>query len=351
MLFYKHHLHFVNERVTVSMEYSIIERSPDAFQQPVAREHIIAMCQRAFGGEIQIESVKELGGGLCNNTYLIRINDMQPVVLRVAPRSAHQLRAEQSLMRNEMASLPFLAPIAPLVPRILMADFTHQIIERDYMFQTFMEGEQWEQIKNEFTSEEKMVLWRQLGAITKKIHSVQGNTFGKFGRQFSSWSQAVTHWLTIIMRELEDAHLDVTDIRAILDMAQAHNLLLDEITRPHFLHGDLWLVNILVKCDAGEPKIVAVLDSDGASWGDPMADWTMFLLHINAGTESDAFWETYGEPEKSAGAQFRFLVYQGGHLGAARLEHHRLCHPDAVKRSYRDMQTVVEVLRKLSIAL
>jgi aminoglycoside phosphotransferase (APT) family kinase protein len=350
MLFYKHHIHFINERVTVFMEYSIIDRPSDAFQQPVAREHIMAMCQRAFGEEIQIESVRELDGGLCNNTYLICINGMQLVVLRVAPHPARQIRGEQR-MRNELASLPFLAPIAPLVPRILMADFTHQILERDYMFQTFMDGEQWARVKNEFTSEEKKVLWRQLGAITKKIHSVQGDTFGKFDRQFSSWSLAVTDWLTSIIRALEDASLDATDIRAILDIAQAHSWLLDEITRPHFLHGDLWMVNILVKREAGEPKIVAVLDSDGASWGDPMADWTMFLLHINAGSESDAFWETYGEPERSPGTQFRFLVYQGGHLGAARLEHHRLCHPDTVKRSYQDMQMVVEVLRKLSVAL
>jgi aminoglycoside phosphotransferase (APT) family kinase protein len=276
---------------------------------------------------------------------------MPPVILRVGPHPARQLRNEPGLMRNELASLPFLAPIAPLVPRILMADFTQQIIERDYMFQTFMEGEQWAQIKDEFTSEEKKILWQQLGAITKKIHSVQGDTFGNFYRQFSSWSESVTHWLTSIIRELEEACLDATDICAILDMAQANRSLLDEITHPHFLHGDLWMVNILVKREAEGPRIVAVLDSDGASWGDPMADWPMFLLHLNAGTESDAFWETYGEPETSPGAQFRFLVYQGGHLGGARLEHHRLGHPDTVKRSYRDMQTVVEELRKLSISL
>ena len=142
------------------MEYTIIGRSLDAFQQPVAREYIIAMCRRAFGEEIQIESVKELDGGLCNNIYLIHINGMQPVILRVGPHSARPLRGEENLMRNELASLPFLAPIAPFLPRILMADFTHQILERDYMFQTFIEGEQWARIKNEFTMQGNQRLWR-----------------------------------------------------------------------------------------------------------------------------------------------------------------------------------------------
>jgi aminoglycoside phosphotransferase (APT) family kinase protein len=328
------------------MEYSIIERPPDTFQLPVAREHIIAMCRRAFGEEVEIESVKELDGGLCNNTYLVRISGMLPVILRVAPHPARQIRDAQDLMRNELASLPFLAPIAPLVPRVLMADFTRQILERDYMFQAFMEGEQWERVKHEFSSEEKKVLWRQLGAITKKIHSVQGEIFGRFGRQFSCWSLSVIDWFTNVIRDLDNAGLDTTDIRSLLDIAQDHHSLLDEINRPHFLHGDLWMVNILVKRDeAGVPGITGVLDSDGASWGDPMADWTMFLLHLNAGTESDAFWEIYGEPEKSPGAQFRSLVYQGGHLGGARLEQFHLRHHDMVGRSYRDMQKVLEALR------
>ncbi len=108
-------------------------------------------------------------------------------------------------------------------------------------------------------------------------------------------------------------------------------------------------MNILVKRDEEEPRIVAVLDSDRTSWGDPMADWTMFLLHRNAGTEVGAFWETYGQPKKSLGTQFRTLIYQGRYVGRARLEHHRLHHQEIVKRSYQDMQTVIEALGSLPI--
>ena len=122
------------------MEYTIIERAPDAFQQPIPSGHIAMMCQRAFGEERQIESAKELSGGLYNNTYLIRISGMQPIILRVGPHRTRQFRIESNLMRNEQASLPFLAPISPLLPKILMADFTHQILEREFLFQTYMEG-------------------------------------------------------------------------------------------------------------------------------------------------------------------------------------------------------------------
>lgn len=307
------------------------------------------MCQRAFGEEIRIEGVKELSGGLYNNTYLVRIAGMQPVVLRVAPHPARQSRHERYFMRNEHASLPFLAPIARLLPRILMADFTHQIVERDYLFQTYMEGEQWAQAMDTFTAGEKKALWRQLGSITSKVHAVQGDHFGNAatGPRFPSWSLTVIDWLTNIILDLEDAALDASDIRTILDIAQAHHSILDEITQPHLLYGDLWTVNILVKRDDGSPRISAVLDADRTSWGDPLADWTIFLLQRNAGTEADAFWETYGQPEKTLGAQFRALIYQGRYIGGARLEHHRLHRHNIVKRSYQDMQMILETLREL----
>ena len=155
-------------------------------------------------------------------------------------------------------------------------------------------------------------------------------------------------WLTSLIRDLEDVRLDSSDVRCLLDIAQTNQRLLDEITRPQLLHGDLWTVNVLVKRDEQGPHITAILDSDRISWGDPMADWTIFLLHRNVGTEVDAFWETYGQPEKNLGALFRQLIYQGRYLGGARLEHHRLHHPEAVKHSYQDMQTVIEALRSFS---
>lgn len=330
----------------MTIEYTIIERAPDDFQQLIALEHIIAMCQRAFGEKVQVEAVKELGGGLYNNTYLVRMVGMQPVILRVAPHPARQSRHERHLMRNEHASPPFLAPVARLLPRIIMADFTHQILERDYLFQTYMEGEQWAQVMDTFTVEEKRSLWRQLGSIASKIHTVRGDHFGNAvtGSRFPSWSLAIIDWLTNIIFDLEDAELDATDIRSILDIAQVHSSILDEITQPHLLYGDLWTVNVLVERDKGGPRITAVLDADRTSWGDPLADWTIFLLHRNAGKETDAFWETYGQPEKSLGAQFRSLIYQGRYVGGARLEQHRLHHHDAVRRSYRDVQAILEAL-------
>lgn len=331
------------------MEYLSIERATDAFQQSIASEHIQALCRRAFGESTQVESAHELSGGLYNNTYLIRVRDMQPVILRVGPHLSRMGRHEHYLLRNEYLSQPFLTPIAPLLPRTLMADFTHQLIEQDYLFQTFMDGEPWSQVIDKLTPAENRQLWTQLGTIAKTIHSIEGPAFGYLssGPQFFTWSSALLAWLQDIAGDLEDAGLDAADLRTVIEIAQARSHLLDEITSPRFLHGDLWTVNLLIKRDTQGPRISAVLDSDRTFWGDPLADWTIFLLNHRPPIESSAFWETYGRPVESTAAQFRELVYRAKYLGGIRLEQHRHRRQQGVERSYQDMQAVITAFSPL----
>jgi hypothetical protein len=98
------------------IEYTVVHRDPDAFQQPVVLEEIVAMCKRAFGPGTRITRIKELEGGQFNNTYLISLLNLDPVILRVAPSPTRCVFwHEQGLMRQELAMQPLLAPIAPLL--------------------------------------------------------------------------------------------------------------------------------------------------------------------------------------------------------------------------------------------
>ncbi|MGI8311973.1 phosphotransferase [Saccharopolyspora hattusasensis] len=84
-----------------------------------------------------------MSDGQENNTYRVDLGGDRPVILRIAFEPGRQARSERELMRNEHASVPFLAPIAPIAPMIphtLAADFTHEIIGRDYLFQTMLDG-------------------------------------------------------------------------------------------------------------------------------------------------------------------------------------------------------------------
>ena len=330
------------------MEYTIVQRDPQAFQQAISPEHMEAMCARAFGQETAVDSVRELDGGQFNNTYLIELAGRSPLILRVAPPPERCIFwHEKYLMRRELAMLPFLAPIAPLLPTIIMADFTHQIIDRDYMFQNWMPGAVWSEVNKGLAPEEHDDLWRQFGRLVKAISSVQGEAFGlvHYGPQFPTWSLTVIDWLESTINDAESSSLDTMLLRRLLEIVQGNIALLDEITRPQLLHGDLWLFNLLIQRTKDGPRITGVLDADRGSWGDPLADWTFYLLSRRASPQEQAlFWQEYGQPPAGPGALFRAQVYKGLHQGKILSVARRDGNERALNRAYRGLAEVMNEL-------
>jgi hypothetical protein len=127
------------------VEYMIIHRDSLAFQQPVVSEHIQAMYERAFGQGVVIHSVRELGGGQFNNSYLLDLAEHAPMVLCVAPAAVWAvLGHERFLMRRELAMQPFLAPIANVAHQmsvqVMLYDGNGQVTsENTYLLQ----GDEW----------------------------------------------------------------------------------------------------------------------------------------------------------------------------------------------------------------
>ncbi len=309
------------------LDYVTTARSPDDLQQPVAVNDVLAMCVRAFPSA-RPTAIREFDGGEFNTTYKISLagtegND-DHIVLRVAPRDAATMsRNERLLMRKAHNAQPYLAPIAPLIPRTIMTDFTRHIVDRDYIFQSFVEGELWSEARGDLSDAQDAALWTQMGGIARSIHAVRGEAFGEPypGTRFPTWSQAILHNLADIVADATDYGLDTWDLRAIMDRAHAHCNVLDEVTEPRLLHGDLWPFNILIRREDAGARIVAVLDADYAWWGDPLADWTMHLLRIkDASRPRDArghalFWQEYGRPPQTEGARLRQQLYEGMYAG------------------------------------
>jgi aminoglycoside phosphotransferase (APT) family kinase protein len=307
------------------MEFYPVDRSGHAFQASVSPRELLAMCRRAFGPTTEVLSAVELSGGLYNNTYRVDIGHRRPVILRVAPSPSKQSRLERELMRNEYASIPFFAPLAGMMPNILFADWTRDIAGRDYMWQTLLDGVPAREGLNAYARSRWSAFFEQLGRIARTIHNIRGPEFGRIaGPHHATWSGAVLTLLEDTVRDLEDADLPATDVHGVLAIAARHAAILDEVTEPRLLHGDLWVPNLLLTPGAPEPTIAGFLDHDRALFGDPAADWVIFMAERRPGTERDAFWNTYGPLSGAPTARWRRLVYRAMHLAALRLERHRL---------------------------
>ena len=326
----------------------------DNSQTKLTSEQITAMCQRGFGSEVKIESVQELGGGTFNETYLVELAGKTKVILRVAPPPLADIYWDDvALMRREHHILPFFASIATLMPKIIMTDFTHQVVERDYVFQTYIEGERWSDIEDELTPDENTELWRQCGKIVKQMHKTAGEQFGhpQPGRQFSRWSEMISDRLARIAESMLAYQLEATAFTAISDAANTNISLLDEIDTPHLLHGDLWTFNLIVRRDNDNPIITGVLDAERAWWGDPMADWIMFLLTVRQNKPEwqqrlCAFYDGYRTPKSSGAAQFRQKIYKAMHIGDASVWCSRNGDEEGIVRAYRELSEIAQRLNR-----
>ncbi|MET9313528.1 aminoglycoside phosphotransferase family protein [Kribbella sp. NPDC003505] len=287
----------------------------------------------------------ELGFGAYNSVYRIELAGWdEAVVLRVAPADGAQFGSERWLMRNEYASVPWLAGIATLMPRVLAVDWSHEVVDRDWMIQSCLPGVPAPKQLGRYPRAGRTTFFRQLGAIARTVHDVRGPYFGRVdGPPHTSWSEVVIGSFTQIADDLQRAGLDAADVRRAAALAERGRATLDEVQEPRLLTGDLWTVNCLLDADAPEPLISGVLDFDRTEFGDPAADWTIRMAQAKD-DERKAFWESYGDLDHSPAATWRAAIYEARHLAALRLERHRLARPTAVRESYTAMAKVLAEL-------
>lgn len=316
-------------------------------------DQITAICKRGFGADAHLSGIKELGGGTFNETYLIETSKKDKAILRVAPPAIPDMYWDDvMLMRREHTILPFFASIAELMPETLLSDFTHQIVVRDYVLQTFLDGNRWSDIDDELAEEENMDLWQQCGELVKRIHETTGEQFGYPypGRSFETWHAVILDRFSRIAQSLKEYQADTSDFSTISHFVKSAQSMFNNIQMPCLLHGDLWTFNLLLTRKDGRPLITGVLDTERAWWGDPLADWIMFLLSIRNEEEEwqgriSAFHRGYGVLEKSASIQFRQEVYKAMHVGSSVVWAAKHGNREDVERGHRDLERIAGLLQ------
>lgn len=305
----------------MSVRVVSVGRDQEAFQQPLTDEQLESVCERAFGAGV-VDSAVELGVGTYNTTYRLETAG-QRSVLRVAPQAGRAGESPYGGLRNEYAAAPFFAGLGELTPRIMAADFTGELVNRDYLVQSFLPGVPAPELMDSYPRPDWAHFYRQLGRITRRIHQVCGPGFGPVAdARHATWSEALISELLDSAGEYEAAALDPDQVREIADFVAASRAIFD-VVEPRLLHGDLWHLNILLAPDAAVPTITGICDSDRANWGDPLADWTIEKARQRPGTERDAFWDTYGKLSSDPASRQRLLVYRARTFIGSRLDIHR----------------------------
>jgi aminoglycoside phosphotransferase (APT) family kinase protein len=247
----------------------------------VARlENYLAAHLPGFAGPARVNQFK---GGQSNPTYLIE-TPMRRYVLRRKPPgkllpSAHAVDREHRVI-SALYAQGF--PVAE--PLLYCAD--ESIVGTPFFLMAFADGRVlWEPQMPDSYPAERAQVYDGVNATLARLHSFDPAAIGlgDYGRGENYVARQVARW-SKQYRASETERID--EMERLTDWLPAH---LPPEQMPRLVHGDYRLDNMIVAADA--PTIVAVLDWELSTLGDPLADFCYHLMqwympHSHAGTGS-----------------------------------------------------------------
>lgn len=300
-------------------------------------ETLRAMIERGFGSSQVPDNqdfAEELGHGWFNVAYKIELADGTHTVLKIAPPpGVTVMRYEHEMMDNEIRSLHFIKDQTDVpVPTILFADQTHSLIDADYFFMDFIEGDNFGIVFADLTQQERDSYNEELGAYNRQINEVRGPHFGLLpGPGYATWREAFDAMCEDVLRDGEEAEMDLgwdyAQVRKVL-ADNAHTL--DAVTEPRLVEWDLWNSNVMVK----DGKIAAIIDHERTFYGDPLieAGFCGNDLPEYFG-DSSAFMRGYGWPELNENETTRRRLYTLYLVLIMIIETHYRGHEDLTQRN------------------
>ena len=220
-----------------------------------------------FRGPLVIEQFK---GGQSNPTYRVTAGGKRYALRRKPPGkllpSAHAVDREFKVIRA-LHSTGF--PVAK--PYVLCEDA--EVIGTAFYLMDCMEGRVlWDQALPGMQKAERRAIWEELNRVIALLHSVDYKAVGleDFGKAGSYIERQVGRWTKQYLAS-ETQKIEAMD--NLISWLPKNIPATDETT---IVHGDYRLDNTVFH--ATEPKLIAVLDWELSTLGDPIADFSYHCM-------------------------------------------------------------------------
>ncbi len=227
----------------------------------------LAANMAGFAGPLQVAQFK---GGQSNPTYRLTAASGSYVLRRKPPGkllpSAHAVDREYRVI-STLHPLGF--PVAR--PHLLCDD--ESIIGTAFYVMDFVDGRViWEPFVPEVDGAERAAIFDGLNATIAKLHAIDPLTagLGDFGKAEGYVARQIRRW---------SEQYRASETEKIAEMDRLMDFLPDAAPAGEgaaIVHGDFRLDNCIVH--RSEPRILAVLDWELSTLGDPIADFTYHLM-------------------------------------------------------------------------
>jgi aminoglycoside phosphotransferase (APT) family kinase protein len=222
---------------------------------------------QGFAGPITLSQFK---GGQSNPTYLIETPGRRYVLRRKPPGkllpSAHAVDREHRVIGALYAQgFPVAKPI------VYCAD--EAVIGTAFFVMSHVEGRVfWEAEMPSSNPAERAGVYDAMNATLAQLHSYDPAAIGlgDYGRGENYVARQIERW----SKQYRASETDkIEDMERLMAWLPAH---LPPPQAPRLVHGDYRLDNLIIAHDA--PKILAVLDWELSTLGDPLADFSYHLM-------------------------------------------------------------------------
>jgi aminoglycoside phosphotransferase (APT) family kinase protein len=247
---------------------------------PAPLERHLTQHAKGFAGPLQ---VKQFRGGQSNPTYMLETPARKYVLRRKPPGkllpSAHAVDREFRVISALYAQgFPVAEPI------VYCAD--ESVVGTAFYVMSYVEGRViWEPDIPSATPEERAAIYHAMNTTLARLHSFEPSAIGlsDYGKGEHYVARQIDRW-SKQYRASETERIDEMD--TLIDWLPQH---VPPAGPVRLVHGDYRLDNMILAADA--PKVLAVLDWELSTLGDPLADFTYHLMQwfmpatdIGAGT-------------------------------------------------------------------
>jgi aminoglycoside phosphotransferase (APT) family kinase protein len=220
-----------------------------------------------FTGPLDIEQFK---GGQSNPTYKLDAGGKSYVLRRKPPGrllpSAHAIDREYRVIRA-------LAESAVPVARTHCLCLDETVIGTPFYLMDFVDGRIfWDPLLPAMAPEERRAIYAEMNRVIAALHRVDFAAIGlaDYGRPGNYLARQVDRW----SRQYEaSATESIAAMDRLIEWLPRH---IPAAERTSLVHGDFRLDNMIF--DRHEPRVVAVLDWELSTLGDPLADFAYHLM-------------------------------------------------------------------------
>ena len=220
-----------------------------------------------FAGPLEVEQFK---GGQSNPTYKLTAGGKSYVLRRKPPGkllpSAHAVDREYRVTRA-------LAGTAVPVARTHCLCLDDTVIGTPFYVMDFVEGRIfWDPLLPGMTSVQRRAIYAEMNRVIAALHRVDFTAIGlaDYGRPGNYLARQIDRWSRQYQASATE-HIDAMD--RLIEWLPQH---IQPGERTALVHGDFRLDNMIF--DRSEPRVLALLDWELSTLGNPMADFAYHLM-------------------------------------------------------------------------